>query len=135
MKKKCKTLLTEIEEPKILIYDSKQMIYLTGTYGSIDYSCDPLEYNYGHNSMGISETRVYGLNSDIKIHLNDTNELSNVELDPTTMKRIEQFNKGQEIKRLDKEIEEKKKEINNIEEILNDRTKRLKKLKEFIRYL
>ena len=49
------------------------------------------------------------------------------------MKRLAKFNKEIDIKRLDKQIEEKKKQIDELDNVLQDREDRVGKLKNFIK--
>lgn len=58
--------------------------------------------------------------------------LDNISLDETTMKRIAKYNKQQECKRLDKEIEEKTQKIKDLDILLKDKEKRWNKVKEYI---
>lgn len=116
-----------INKPRILIYDNENMIYLTGFYGSLDISHEVDEYNTLYdNSMRIIDKTIFTCEID------DTKQLDNVKLDPTTMKRIAKFNKEQEIKRLDEEINKKKEKIKELDDILQDKDKRVEKLKEFV---
>ena len=124
-----KELVKVINEPHILIYDKDNIQYVKGNYARFDWAMDTLDVNY---LVDGSRTRIPSLSATMTVGTTNTEQLDNIELDETTMKRIAKFNKGQEIKRLDAEIKEKKEQIANIEEVLNDRTKRLKKLKDFI---
>ena len=53
-----------------------------------------------------------------------------IELDPTTMKKIAKYNKEIELENINREIDSKKEELEYLEEKINDRVKRIKKLKE-----
>ena len=48
------------------------------------------------------------------------------------MRRIAKYNKEQEIKRLEHEIENKKERIKELDDILQDKEGRIEKLKEFV---
>ena len=124
-----KELVKVIKEPHILIYDKDNIQYVKGNYARFDWAMDTLDDT---RLLDGSRTMIPSLCSTLTVNTTNTEQLDNIELDETTMKRIAKFNKGQEIKRLDAEIKEKKEQIANIEEVLNDRTKRLKKLKDFI---
>ena len=117
-----------INKPRILIYDNENMIYLTGFYGSLDISYETDDYTtlYDESSIRVIDKTIFTCEID------DTKQLDNVKLDPTTMKRIAKFNKEQEIKRLDEEINKKKEKIKELDDILQDKDKRVQKLKEFV---
>lgn len=55
-----------------------------------------------------------------------------VELDPTTMRRIAKFNKEVEIKNLDKTIEDKKDELEEVRQEILKQEKKLESIKEFV---
>ena len=59
-------------------------------------------------------------------------ELENIKLDDTTMRRIAKFNKEIDIQKLDKKIKEKKEKIKELDDILHDREGRINKLKKFV---
>lgn len=117
----------EIDRPTILIYDSENMIYLAGFYGSLDISYETDDYTTLHDeSIRIIDKTIFTCEID------GTKRLDNIKLDPTTMERIAKFNKEQEIRRLDEEINKKKEKIKELDDILKDKDKRVKKLKEFV---
>ena len=117
----------KIDRPIILIYDSENMIYLAGFYGSLDISYETDDYTALYDeSIRVIDKTIFACEIDA------TKQLDNVKLDPTTMKRIAKFNKEQEIKRLDEEINKKKEKIKELDDILQDKDKRVKKLKEFV---
>lgn len=117
----------KIDRPTILIYDSENMIYLAGFYGSLDISYETDDYTTLYDeSIRVIDKTIFICEID------DTKRLDNVKLDPTTMKRIAKFNKEQEIKRLDEEINKKKEKIKELDDILQDKDKRVRKLKEFV---
>lgn len=118
------------KKANILIYDDENIKYYQGTWTSIEASTP----NYIDCSY-ISDysTRVLPTNYDIHIISNDLEEFDNINLDDTTMKRIAKFNKQQECKRLDKEMEEKQKRIKELDNLLHDKEKRWNKVKEYIK--
>ena len=117
----------KIDRPTILIYDSENMIYLAGFYGSLDISYETDDYTALYDeSIRVIDKTIFTCEID------DTKRLDNVKLDPTTMERIAKFNKEQEIRRLDEEIKEKKEKIKELDDILQDKDERVKKLKEFV---
>ncbi len=117
----------KIDRPTILIYDSENMIYLAGFYGSLDISYETDDYTALYDeSIRVIDKTIFTCEID------DTKRLDNVKLDPTTMERIAKFNKEQEIRRLDEEIKEKKEEIKKLDDILQDKDNRVRKLKEFV---
>lgn len=117
----------KIDRPTILIYDSENMIYLAGFYGSLDISYETDDYTALYDeSIRVIDKTIFTCEID------DTKRLDNVKLDPTTMERIAKFNKEQEIRRLDEEINKKKEKIKELDDILQDKDKRVQKLKEFV---
>lgn len=117
----------KIDRPTILIYDSENMIYLAGFYGSLDISYETDDYTALYDeSIRVIDKTIFTCEID------DTKRLDNVKLDPTTMERIAKFNKEQEIRRLDEEINKKKEKIKELDDILQDKDKRVRKLKEFV---
>lgn len=117
----------KIDRPTILIYDSENMIYLAGFYGSLDISYETDDYTTLYDeSIRVIDKTIFTCEID------DTKRLDNVKLDPTTMERIAKFNKEQEIRRLDEEINEKKEKIKELDDILQDKDKKVQKLKEFV---
>ena len=123
--KKIKKPVTSIGN--ILIYDDENITYYKGVPFSISIEN---EYITNRNTDGSIEPIRTGiiLNAELK----DYEELENIKLDDTTMKRIAKFNKCQEINRLDKEIKKKQNKIKQLDDFLQDKEKRIKKLKEFV---
>ena len=111
----------------LIIYDDKNIVYYSGVPFTIDFENEFITNRYLN---GENDTILTGVN--LSARLSGYEELENIKLDDTTMKRIAKFNKSQEIKRLDKEIEDKKKTIKELDEFLQDKEKRMKKLKEFV---
>ena len=117
-----------IKSPKIIIYDDENMKYIVGYTGRYDISTNTIDYVIPYDGMMHSTAVGYTFSCDI----DDTKRLDNIKLDPTTMERIAKFNKEQEIRRLDEEINEKKEKIKELDDILQDKDKRVQKLKEFV---
>ena len=111
----------------VLIYDKENISYIHCVPVSID--CEPRFVEYD-GAFGHKETDV--ISNTIVMQTGVYEELENIELDPTTMKRIAAYNKTQECKRLDKEIKEKEEKIKELDEKLKDKEKRWKKVKEFV---
>lgn len=127
MSRKKKELPNLISNARVIIYDDKEIQYITGSCASFEWEPRYLTYE----SMDGTRT-PFDLGATITLGVNNGECLDNIKLDDTLMKRIAKFNKEQECKRLDKEIEDRKNKLKEIEEVLSDRTVRLKKLKEFI---
>lgn len=112
----------------ILIYNDKDIQYFHGVPMNIDIINDCEIYHC------IDGTSISGpITTELRIRISNFEELDNITLDDTTMKRIAKFNKEIDIKKLDKEIEEKKKQIDELDSILQDREGRIGKLKNFIK--
>ncbi len=112
------------------MYDDKDMQYIVGDYGSLEY--EP-QFMTVESLDGTRQS--FPLNTIITLSVNDTDFVDNIKLDATLMKRIAVFNKEQECKRLDKEIHDKRQQVKEIEAVLEDRERRLNKLKEFIAHI
>lgn len=120
-----------ITKPRILIYDSKDINYKVGYLGNIQEvmpECVEITSLCGIQPQYIS-SGCHTFTCDIS----DYQELDTIELDPTTMKRIAKYNKEIECLKLDADIKEKKEQIKELEDILNDRENRVKKLKDYIK--
>lgn len=113
----------------MLIYDKDNIIYYSGNPTRIDIESDIAEFD-DPNTPFSKRTAIVG--KIMTLHVPNIETLDNIVLDDTTMKRIAKFNKNQEIKRLDKTIQEKQEKIKELEDILCDREKRVDKLKEYI---
>lgn len=103
----------------VIIYDDENIMY----YHSIvtSFSSEP-------NFMGDDYIVSYSVVLDVP----NIERLDNISFDETTMKRIAKYNKQQECKRLDKEIEEKTQRIKDLDILLKDKEKRWNKVKEYI---
>lgn len=112
----------------ILIYNDKDIQYFHGVPMNIGIEQSCMEYN-----SIFGDRQVIPVNYSLTASINNFKELENITLDDTTMKRIAKFNKEVNIKKLDKEIEEKKKQIDELDSILQDREGRIDKLKNFIK--
>ena len=112
----------------VLIYNDKFINYRHAVPVSIDSV--PRFIEYGSNMLGSRQRDV--ISNTITMETGAYEELENIQLDPTLMKRIAVFNKKQECKRLDKEIEEKKEQIKELDDLLKDKEKRWQKVKEYI---
>lgn len=117
-----------IKSANILIYDDENIHYFEGVSTSLGLE------NLGTTMRTITgdiytTNEGYILNSYIK----DLKRLENVKLDDTMMKRIAKFNKTRECLRLDKEIKEKEKRIEELDVLLKDKEKRWNKVKEYIK--
>lgn len=112
---------------KVLIYDNENMQYVVGYARSFTFDYDNLEI-VDNDGM----KRYCPISTHLDLIINESKRLNNIDLDPTTMKRIAKFNKEQEIRRLDEEIHEKKEKIKELDDILQDKDKRVQKLKEFV---
>lgn len=111
----------------ILIYDDKNIQYYHGTPTNIDIYSNCGTYRCIDGTI-INEPVLTELRSTIS----NFEQLDNITLDDTTMKRIAKYNKEVDIKKLEKEIEDKKKKIDELDSILQDREDRVGKLKKYI---
>lgn len=132
MSKKSKTtnnLFSVIDKPHILIYDENNLVYYEGYAGYLEVNGDPIEYrSIEDGSIQYLPPRNY----EFACSVDDTKRKNYVDLDDTLMKRIAKYNKEIEIQKLDEEIEAKKKHIEELDSILNDREKRVNMLRKYI---
>lgn len=113
----------------MLIYDKDNIRYYSGSPTQIEVDDDNAQFD--DYDMPFSKHTAIVVKR-ITLQVPNVETLDNIVLDDTTMKRIAKFNKNQEIKRLDKAIQEKQEKIKKLEDILYDREKRVDKLKEYI---
>lgn len=123
----------KIEEyvPKVtnvLIYDDKNIVYYQGAFTSFE-STPNIDSGMFMDGTPYTNIMGYRVNMDVP----NLEQLDNIKLDETTMKRISKYNKQMEVKRLDKEIKEKQEKIKELDNLLQDKEKRWNKVKEYIK--
>lgn len=112
---------------KLIIYDDKNISYITGNIYKINVEPHYLEYDNGGAFKQYFETsKTYSVTTNNSIN-NET-----IKLDDTLMKRIAKFNKEVEIKKLDETIKNKQEKIKELDDLLQDKEKRWKKVKDYI---
>lgn len=121
--------MIKIRNPKILIYDDENIKYITGNYGMLEDKAPEVAMTYTLSGTPIPQILR---NTEFSCTFADFEQLDNIKLDDTTMKRIAKFNKEVDIKKLDKIIKEKEDKIKELDDILQDKEGRIKKLKEFV---
>lgn len=112
---------------KLIIYDDKNISYITGNIYEINIESHCLEcasVDTYEKHVEISKTYSVTTNNPI----ND----EAIKLDDTLMKRIAKFNKEVEIKKLDETIKNKKEKIKELDDLLQDKEKRWDKVKKYI---
>lgn len=119
-----------IKQPRILIYDDENLNYRVGYMGSFSAASEPPIEITGY--MDYERKYIYDPKQSFECTISNYEELENIKLDDTTMRRIAKFNKEIDIQKLDKIIEEKEAKIKSLDDILQDREKRVDKLKSFI---
>lgn len=132
MTKKSKTdnsLFSAINNPHIIIYDKDNLIYYEGYGGYLGAAYDPIVY---HSIEDGSIQHLPPRDYEFSCCVMDAKRKNYVDLDDTLMKRIAKYNKEVEIQKLDEEIETKKKHIEELDNILNDRNKRVNMLRKYI---
>lgn len=113
---------------KILIYDDNEIHYIEADIIEFNIEQNYISYNdYSKPSKkSIPTDRTYTFTT---VNNFDTDT---IKLDETLMKRIAKYNKEIGVQKLEEKIKEKQKEIKELDDILQDRTQRVKKLKEFV---
>lgn len=119
-----------INNPKILIYDDENIQYIVGTVGNFGINNgEPIEITAPKD---FERQYILPMYNYFECEIRNCEQLDNIMLDETTMKRIAKYNKEVEVKRLDNTIKEKKDKIKELDDILQDKEGRVKKLKEFV---
>lgn len=119
-----------INNPKILIYDDENIQYIVGTVGNFGINNgEPIEITAPKD---FERQYIPPMYNYFECEIRNCEQLDNIMLDETTMKRIAKYNKEVEVKRLDNTIKEKKDKIKELDDILQDKEGRVKKLKEFV---
>lgn len=119
-----------INNPKILIYDDETIQYIVGTVGNFGINNgEPIEITAPKD---FERQYIPPMYNYFECEIRNCEQLDNIMLDETTMKRIAKYNKEVEVKRLDNTIKEKKDKIKELDDILQDKEGRVKKLKEFV---
>ena len=119
----------KVNIPKILIWDDDNLVYYEGVCGSFNLIPDIIEYRTLAND---SVNRLQGRDTDFNCSISNMQEKKNIDLDPTLMKRIAKYNKELDVAKLDELIKEKEEYIKELNDVLNDRTKRVDKLRKYI---
>jgi hypothetical protein len=113
---------------KLIIYDDKNISYITGNIYEINVEPHYLEYDNGSAFKQYFETsKTYSVTTNNPVN-NET-----IKLDDTLMKRIAKFNKEIEIKKLDETIKNKQEKIKELDNLLQDKEKRWNKVKDYIK--
>lgn len=128
MTKVSKKNFPRYETGNILIYNDKDIKYYSGVPMELDVHTDYIDYQ----SVESDIKTMFPLGSTLTANISNFEELDNIMLDETTMKRIAKYNKEVEVKRLDNTIKEKQDKIKELDDILQDKEGRVKKLKEFV---
>lgn len=122
--------IKQVSNPKIIIYDDENIQYTVGTVGNFEInSGESIEIT---TPKDFERQYIPPMYNYFECEIRNCEQLDNIMLDETTMKRIAKYNKEIEIKRLDNTIKKKKDKIKELDDILQDKEGRVKKLKEFV---
>ena len=114
---------------KLIIYDDKNISYITGNIYEINV--EPHYIEYSPNSWDINK-QYFETSKTYSVITNNPVNNETIKLDDTLMKRIAKFNKEIEIKKLDEIIKNKQEKIKELDNLLQDKEKRWKKVKDYI---
>lgn len=114
---------------KLIIYDDKNISYITGNIYEINV--EPHYIEYSTNSWDINK-QYFETSKTYSVTTNNPVNNETIKLDDTLMKRIAKFNKEIEIKKLDETIKNKQEKIKELDDLLQDKEKRWKKVKDYI---
>lgn len=115
---------------KLIIYDDKNISYITGNIYEINV--EPHYIEYSPNSWDINK-QYFETSKTYSVTTNNPVNNETIKLDDTLMKRIAKFNKEIEIKKLDEIIKNKQETIKELDDLLQDKEKRWNKVKEYIK--
>lgn len=122
--------IKRVSNPKIIIYDDENIQYTVGTVGNFGInSGEPIEIT---TPKDFERKYIPPMYNYFECEIRNCEQLDNITLDETTMKRIAKYNKEIEVKRLDNTIKEKQDKIKELDDILQDKEGRVKKLKDFV---
>lgn len=119
----------KVNIPKILIWDEDDLVYYEGNCGSFSLIPDIIEYR---TLADDSVNRLQGRDTDFNCSISNMQKKKNIDLDPTLMKRIAKYNKELEVTELDEVIKEKEKYLEELNDVLNDRIRRVDKLRKYV---
>lgn len=114
---------------KLIIYDDKNISYITGNIYEINV--EPHYIEYSPNSWDINK-QYFETSKTYSVTTNNPINDETIKLDETLMKRIAKFNKEIEIKKLDETIKNKQEKIKELDDLIQDKEKRWKKVKDYI---
>ena len=89
--------------PNVILYDDENIVYYRAAL--VGYDCENDYYTY-INCDG--KASYFPNGATITMRTSSGEQTDNIQLDDTLMRRIAKFNKEQECKRLDEEINKKK---------------------------
>lgn len=115
---------------KLIIYDDKNISYITGDIYETNVGPHYIEYSpysWDINKQYFETSKTYSVTTNNPVN-NET-----IKLDDTLMKRIAKFNKEIEIKKLDETIKNKQEKIKELDNLLQDKEKRWNKVKDYIK--
>ena len=115
---------------KLIIYDDKNISYITGNIYEINV--EPHYIEYSPNSWDINK-QYFETSKTYSVTTNNPVNNETIKLDDTLMKRIAKFNKEVEIKKLDETIKNKQEKIKELDNLLQDKEKRWEKIKDYIK--
>lgn len=115
---------------KLIIYDDKNISYITGDIYEINVEPHYIEYSpssWDINKQYFETSKTYSVTTNNPVN-NET-----IKLDETLMKRIAKFNKEIEIKKLDETIKNKQEKIKELDDLIQDKEKKWNKVKDHIK--
>lgn len=115
---------------KIIIYNDDIIQYFKGDIQDLNFRQDePIEYTSIYDNY---RKFLPGMCKYFEITTSNSECMDNIELDETTMRRIAKYNKEKELQKIEEKIKEKQNKIKELDDILQDRQKRVEKLKKYI---
>jgi len=113
----------------ILIYDDENLEYKTGILVQQKNIPDIIEFCELGNPM---PTKIKGRSVQLIADVGNFEEKETIKLDDTLMKRIAKYNKETEVEKLDEKLKAKGKKLKELEEKIEDREQRWKKIQTFV---
>lgn len=120
--------MMNIKGQHLIIYDEKEIHYITGDiYGmNVDTNC--MEYE----GPSRDEKQTVGVSRTFTFTTANNFDEDTIKLDDTLMKRIAKYNKVRELQQIERQIKEKEERIKELDNLLQDKQKRWKKVKDYI---
>jgi len=120
--------MMNIKGQHLIIYDEKEIHYITGDIYETDVDTNSIEYEdpLGGVKQIVEVSRTFTFTTGNSI------DKDTIKLEETMMRRIAKYNKEKELQKIEEKIKEKEKQIKELDNKLQDKEKRWQRVKEYI---